>query len=540
MPTDPRIVTGNTTGLWDDIKPGFVAIDPSVSGVENMMKSGAATPDVYRYASYVLQSVTPGWKDYANELLDSIELQFLSHIQDCLKSGARPVEVYRLYHKDLRCISLRNGDCSYAALDLLRDLYLEQTQPDNELSTPYHLDSYTGELIVDLDDVIPSGKHQVKGLKGLLQDIADMDTMAEQMDKVAPVKVSEWNHYLTSRAPDVAKALGWDKKTVAQFLKANSEFVGSEYVEEEPLDDRGYVPPTLEKDFDINRAAFAEFSLELKGFHRQRSQLFNAMRKDGIDPRDWHSTFRRRFTKTPEYGSMVDAIERTCLLYGPETAAAIFYKVEGDYGVSLKDIAAFRIPPSYASPFSRLGDFIDEYGDDILDLVADASPTNFPAQESAIDKFSEDTLNILSSSLPEIDSNPLRTRSFVIAAIRSISSGADLQHAEDIALDEWRRTMSPAAADAYNIEFARTQDRKAAMRAFWRMAPPTLPRPKAKIASIRGDKQGLVLDGGRRIDWNIAILKLKSNELDLDAAQSARLKSYLAEHKIGKEFAVLL
>lgn len=47
---------------------------------------------------------------------------------------------------------------------------------------------------------------------------------------------------------------------------------------------------------------------------------------------------------------------------------------------------------------------------------------------------------------------------------------------------------------------------------------------------------GLLLEGGRKINWHVAALKLMADELEINADLAERLRKALAEKGVGDEF----
>jgi len=56
------------------------------------------------------------------------------------------------------------------------------------------------------------------------------------------------------------------------------------------------------------------------------------------------------------------------------------------------------------------------------------------------------------------------------------------------------------------------------------------------VVTIAGDKSGLVLQSGRRVNWRVALMKLQANELDWGGDTRERLKAALLKMGVGMEF----
>jgi hypothetical protein len=463
------------------------------------------------------------WNAHARRLEREVELSLINAImqeldeaQNARANGAthavKPAELYRKYASSLRTIKENSRDQDNVSLahELLTDLFLSQSLPASELESPDWIDSYTGELIED-DEVD--------------WELDSLPTLMERVEMVSPA-----SEEMYQRAVEFKKTLNWSQDDLNAFLRAQSAFENTG--EEVFYDDRAYVPPTLEKDWVIDYSAFAITTPALSAFSEWRTQIFAAMKKNGTDGMSWKACFASHKEESVEVADLISAIESVAESYDIVTAAAIALKVIGDYGLTSDDldhIGGFQPNGRY----SGLNEFIEVWGDDILDLLQDGSGSKSDVGIDLMDKVNTQQLTEI---LPEKHHNPMHTRSYILAYIQAMANGATLRQAESTALAAWREAMSSKGAQAFDSAWHHSHNMSTAWRAFWQHCGPDVPRPKEHVKSVlkMGDKfRGLVLSSGREIDWRITEIKLKNNEIEWYPGQQAKLKALLTEAGMG-------
>jgi hypothetical protein len=422
--------------------------------------------------------------------------------------AVKPAEIYRKYAKALRAVK-ENGhqeDTRMLAHETLNDLFLAQSLSNGELETPDWIDPYTGELDPTYEPDF------------------EMDSLADLMQRVEMVSPLQNDAY--ARALELKEELGYDQATVDRFMRAQSGSDGWKGDPEEMWEDRGYVPPTGEQGLTIDKGAFALAAPAMAEFNRWRTGTFERMKLNGTYGETWKECFLTFKEESAEVANLITTIAEVADNYDITTAAAIALKIDGDYGLTVTDlngIGGFTLE----SVYYELNAYIAEWGDDVLDLMQDSLPASSPTSD--IDTFDATTLAKLTELLPEKHHNPMQTKSYIVAYMEAIMGGATLGEAENSALAVWREAMSKAGAIAYATAWANSKSKSVAWRAFWTKCGPDVPRPQEHVKSVQGNLAGLVLTSERRIDWNIAALKLKNNELVLEPEQKQKLKTLLTQ-----------
>jgi len=222
--------------------------------------------------------------------------------------ATKPADLYRKYSAALRAAAGLKVSSSLLATETLRELYLEQTLGDGDLETADYIDAYTGETELTFEQLIASlpERHPInsrdEGELKLLQIIfMPGKDDGDGFDGVAPI-ISTPGTELERQAEQCREHLGWDDNTVKAFLAANRQFIGGED-EEEPGEDRGFVPATLqERELVIDRPALLS-SHETSGSLQQASPVksSSAMKILKINQQNWYKEFRIALTASDEY-----------------------------------------------------------------------------------------------------------------------------------------------------------------------------------------------------------------------------------------------
>jgi hypothetical protein len=544
----------------EEAKPGFVQTLPVFVNLHNQLAH--TSPELlYDSFSDVLTGIflqKGSYSSQAKHELLSLEHKVIDTAVLALAEAELPqpkfkaVEVYRRFSGTLRHIGLKSRVYGRDAIQVLRDIYLSQTQPDGELNTPFWTDAMTGEIdpeyaitgqdIPEVHVLSPEG-----GLQGALTEmLATVDTAARSK---RPIEISQWQTWCIRRSAELLVDLKWTNEERWAWVEAQGAASGSGEIEdiEEPEDDRGYVPATLTKDLTeegqdnpLDKSCFFPLSETLRAFNQARKHIFAQMAKENISGQDWKHTFQRRIRTTDEYLQMKAAVQDTANHYGAKEAVAVYLRVAGDYGLldgedgSPDDIADIVLDPhkSIAS-ITDFHTFLDEYENDISELMADGSIGVYATEEEVVDGFVKQTKELYSKKYPTHDHNPLNTASWNIAYQNAIASGASFPDAEAKAWSSWRYAMSFFAAKEYDKVMKIERNRTKAMAAFWRFAPPSVPRPQDTIVSV--SKSGLNLKK-RTVTWNIAKLKLKQDELALNGESALRLHDILSSKGWGNGF----
>jgi hypothetical protein len=123
--------------------------------------------------------------------------------------------------------------------------------------------------------------------------------------------------------------------------------------------------------------------------------------------------------------------------------------------------------------------------------------------------------------------------------ITAYTDGVRHNLAVEAGWEAWRQWKSVEGNKAYHLAKNRGAGQKESMAAFWQVSNAEQKRiANGTIVSVK--TTGLQLSNGRFVDWNIALLKLKHDELNLNTETRARLKDALAKKGVGGAFVAAL
>jgi hypothetical protein len=559
-----------TTNPIEDVAD-FVSC-PSVMQARTFL-TGNNHPHVYYSAiSETLLKVIGVEAKEAMELLNAVEIKYVAAVQKEFdaanadrKGGnakaSKPADLFRKYNKDLRTIWSRTGQAAIAAHGLFTDLYCEQSLSEGDLNTPEYLDGYTGEHIhefASIEALLDEKIHQVTSaddgvvllLKAVFfdgqddfQGIAPFDTSISQSAK----EVRAW-------AERCKKDLKWTDEQAEAFIKAQGAFDADSDEIILPDDNTdAYTPPTLlPNELVMDRELWYSSRDAVNQFNRNRSEIFKKMGTITIKRGAWHPTFRNLFTDSIGFKEVLDAVERIAK-EDITTAAALYVSLAGEYGLMREDVSDVRGLQANGATGAHVNllEYADAWEEDLLTMVQDSLDRGFPMSERQLGEFDILENGAFRASMPAMDPNPVNTASWNIAFARSAAAGSTWPQAEEAGWDNWRKEMDPVAAEAYNKAADGTNNRSKAMAAFWKLCDKRVPRPVSQIAVIVG-KSGLKITPSnktiaqtkpeqlRMIDWHIAAIKIKGNELDLSGDIKPRLLAKLQELKVGQNLWSLL
>ena len=505
-----------TVNLLEDTP---TAMKPQVLLQVEIFMKGEASPTLYlstMYTTFPLLSTTV-WAQDALRVQGQVEMRLINEAFDALDAAqtaraggdtknTKPAELYRRYAHHLRKIQQfsQDQDCELLAQEALQDLFLAQSLSPGELESPDYMDGYTGEFLEDDEFDF---------------ELGSMADIVAKMEMASPAQDE-----LYRRALQLKQDLGWDDATMNQFIRAQSATDMSE--EELFAEDRGYVPPTMERDIQIDASAFTTAAPAMAEFSRWRTETFEMMKTQGTDGMTWKKCFLTRKQESVAAADLIVAIANVAMYHDITSAAAVAFKVLGEYGLDDEDLDGIGGFTTHGVHY-ELNYYMDVWGDDVLEIMQDGLSGGFPMSD--IEATDENTMIELSSLLPEKHHNPMQTRSFVMAYIAAIATGAELVTAENSAIAAWREAMSPQGAEAYRQAWHTLKNKSQAWRAFWQKCGPDVPRPKEQVRAVRGNFTGLVLASGRKIDWRITAIKMQNDELDMPEEQKGRLKALLLE-----------
>jgi hypothetical protein len=512
----------------------------------NFVKSDA---NPRMYYSVIAQNL-PTLKDTVDgkeafRLLNFAEIKYINLIAALLKmaenkraegntKATKPIELYRMYHKDIRRIWKRGGQMALVAQELYQDLYLKQTYSEGELNSPDYVDGYTGkpefETVQDFEKAIP--EQHAPGLDELLKFV-DMapDPESDGFDGLAPVAtINRGRAELLRQANEYMRdELGYDPGTIERFIAVNSEGFDAENDEELVVDDNtdDYTPPPLLKDFEIDDVTWERIAPAVGRFNYARNRAFEKCSKKHLSREDTVAHFKKYVLSDSRLASI-----RSDLWFAaqehPTTAAVAFLKMSTDYGVKEEYIHHFKVDEDFClndkdiagigirHPSRTLLKFVSEFFNDLMEMVQTPALFKYNDTEAwkAIDEFAAQTMDMLRRTMPVYHPNPMKTAAWNIGFMRAAMGHTEWKQAEDAAWANWRFEMDPAAAKKYDQALASDDNRFKAMRVFWNACNKKVPHPKDKILNVDKSRNGVNLESKRFINWQLLATKIKAGEID--------------------------
>lgn len=378
-------------------------------------------------------------------------------------SKPKPSEIYRTWAKRLR------EEKSPEAKLVLRDLLLETTVPMNELETPAWLDSYTGEMI-DISGDIPV------------------------------IETSDWNHYLSTRMPEVYK----DPEQAQIAMKASMEWVGME--EEEVVEeDRGYEPPTFSEKVGPDGDIF-----DLRQELREEMDLLRRRIRLSVERNTRAEDVRNAVQNSIECREFLDGLQEM-LRRGenPANVLGIIQPFMHGYGLEDEQLDALKMVGNERS----LLEWREMFEED-MEPFEGGPLQHRTVSDAEIDSIASRYLQDILDSIPvDGDAWPgvkpvLRSRAFAEGFIRAQIAGSEDPASEGWA--NWRKKTSLKGHLAYQDAIRKGMTQTQAMAAFFRAAQSAgdvQGQPK-RIEAVM--PSGLRLVGGRMITWSTAALIAKA------------------------------
>lgn len=450
-----------------------------------------------------------------------------------LLPGFRPADIYRRFARPLRWLVKQDYVSAEA---VLRDILLVQSLPFEELDAPAWIDQYTLEVDPNSDK---PGDLKVRFTEPVMK---------------------------TDLAERIQMDLGWDEETVKQFLVAQEGFDSEDdlegllnAVDEDKLtrpDDR--VPNWMEMQEDCHPTKdLPSIRAEAQPWIAACRALIDQLVKEANGMADMEDKYWRvQAFKHVKDGFRSSAEARDFLGFlnekaeegvSPADLGPLFLSLQHGYGFDEHDAVAVRL--HYVPNFRNLDEWLDFWGDELLEAMHDAPSHSKEPTREELDQFAEETLQqIIQHQASAQTSSIFRTAPFMEGYIRAMmnanrvtayTDGVRHNLAIEAGWDAWRQWKSAEGNKAYHLAKNRGAAQKEAMTAFWQVV--NQEHKRAQNGTIVGVKTtGLQLSNGRFVDWNVALLKLKNNELNLNPESRARLKDALTSKGVGGVFALAL
>lgn len=445
----------------------------------------------------------------------------------------RPAEIYRRFVRPLRWMIKQDYKPAEA---VLRDILLVQSLPFDELDSPAWIDQYT--LQVDPNSDRP-GDLKVRITEPIIK---------------------------TDLGERIQVDLGWDDETVKQFLIAQEGFDSEDdlegilnAVDEDRLtrpDDRTPSWMEMQEDCHPSRglpSIRAEAHPWIAGCRALIDQLVKeANELADMEDKYWRVKFfqhiKEGFRSSAEAKDFLDFLNGKAEEgVSPADLGVLFLSLQHGYGFDEHDAISVRL--HYVPNFRNLGEWLDFWGDELLEAMHDAPSHSKEPTREELDLFAEETLQqIIQKQGSHPTSDIYRTAPFMEGYIRAMmnanrvtvyTDGVRHNLAVEAGWEAWRQWKSPEGNKAYHLAKNRGAAQKEAMAAFWQVSNAEQKRiANGTIVSVK--TTGIQLSNGRFVDWNIALLKLKNNELNLNQESRSRLKEALTQKGVGGAFALAL
>ncbi len=538
-----QIITGNpwqildnhfktiVTGLNGDRALVLLLEDAALTASQSPKLKKQLLPELRRMAEVITQAAKVAIDTY-NEITRS-NAKARAKERKPLPPEHRPAEIYRRFARPLRWLIKQEYTPAEA---VLRDILRVQSLPFDELDAPAWIDPYTLEVDPDSDK---PGDLKVRFTEPVIK---------------------------TDLAERIQSDLGWDEETVSQFLMAQEGFDGEDdlegilnAVDEDRLtrpDDR--VPNWMEMQEDCHPTGeLPMIRTEARPWIAGCRALIDQLVKEANQLANMEDPYWRvGLFKHVKEGFRGSAEAKDFLAFlnekaeegvSPADLAVLFLSLQHGYGFDEHDSASVRL--HYVPNFRTLDEWLDFWGDELLEAMHDApSRSNEPSREE-LDQFAEETLQqIIQCQASHPTTDICRTAPFVEGYIRAMMSASrvttytdGVRHnlAVEAGWDAWRSWKSVEGNKAYHLAKNRGAGNKEAMAAFWQVV--NSEQKRIANGTIVGVKTtGLQLSNGRFVDWRVALLKLQHNELNLDREGRARLKEALTNRQVGGEFALAL
>jgi len=474
---------------------------------------------------------------YYADTLPNMGAFIVTKVADLTKS-ARPADLYRKFASSLRWA--RDHGNSIFADFVLSELMEGSTLPFAEMEAPAWIDGYTGEIDPKEDFLI-----EPKSIP-----------MSEQPDSIVSRLKSD---------------LGYTDVMVSQFLKAQESFNSFADEEEIPDNDHDTRPMSWDEEqeaitpsFEHLRADYALYAQRMRDIARQNEEYVD--KKDlflnflqhasdrGTRAVDLAGFFVSKQNAWDILASKWDANRERIIRFNSVVKPSLQKKVPKLRPSILTDEDAQTIIVDSQS----LDDIIEFYDVSLGDGGVDHSVTEDLA---AIERFSNETLALVKETCPpdgklskvivekimaecpeykvaDVYHHPQFVEAFLRAMIDSHSvtekddEGNWTNLAVEAGWEAWRQHKNPTANAAYHFALTQGMTRQEAMQQFWKVT--------RAVGITNISAHGLTLTSGRFVDWRIAAMKLKGNEIALSLSDRARLKDLLVSKKWGAELSAIL
>ena len=520
-----------STNPWELNWAQYATQPAGDKAIELIFQDAIRVAEKYPQAKSALDEMVRNLETVTRAALDSAENV----------SGHRAADAYRAFARPLRLVIKAGYPCQRT----LQELLLAPSMPWDELDNPGWIDAYTGEVDPNADQIIRFNK-KTKG-----EEKKEAEWLSDPMAMVAIQSEEDFDQNdglddIFFDETDIATPM-W-KQIADDFRTKNLSGLKDEA--KSLIDDLHQVINKAFEDQKIACEKFAEALHELPVYHEIGMGTFRlAVRASVFYPKYKLETDHLRNLSFNIYKSNKEAIQniRNVDVQGifrssPEAQAYIdFLNKKIDAEESPVDIARMFLLFQHGCGFEeddasqiRLGgnyptllEFIEENEDEIIG-AGDSLWREEAVVQSEIDEFVDDSIDLIVDQGNSKSGNVVRTPAYLAGFFDAVmgSDSVTKEQAEAAGWEAFRAWKCPEGNVAFHKARKAGKDLKTAMGNFWYLANKA--EKLAKENSIVAvSPSGLKLSSGRSIDWYIAQLKLKNNELNLSQEDRVRLKDKL-------------
>lgn len=515
------------------------------------------------------------------------------------ETGTRPVDIYRMYAKALRVV--RKAGFLKAG-SVLREIQLEGSTPFADMDSPDHINPYTTEIdpeakeyrlhIRAIDTVLMS-EHPEFGIKKLPNGITVAVREDDTPDYERVSKDLKWDP--ATLETHVSAQEGYS-------IEPNDEI--EEWVNEFWQETKDPVWMQIQYDFSSSDAYFAvsqearAYTDRIRDFVNNTMRLVKAWLKVYLNPGDgqqrneqivdilmkmetWEDekalkaylrklanrtdwdmerklssvaiqTVKRVFPKSQEAAEFIAFLNELVQRGENEVdVALIFLSVQN--GLMFTEETAKEIKLSVTvGDASTLYDYIEENEEEILANLNDRAPKRWDEPFELVAQVAEQGFQQAIATGDPKSSEIRRTPEYIEGYIRAAMTAKSMSFRdeagyhnlfEEAGWSNFRMKRSPKGAVLYSEARSRKSTQRQAMAAFWKQYGVEQRRKaESRIKSTwsEGANSGLILSNGRKVTFNIAVMKFNGGEFEHTAEEWLKIAGFLKMKKIGVYFCQLV
>ena len=490
-----------------------------------------------------------------------------------LPEELRPATIYRRWVKPVRFLA----QSFKAAKSLLKEIILEQTLPLSELDAPDWVDQYTMELDPTAEKDFVSIKaggvfsaSKTQAMEDLGWDDQTINTFVSAQesfndgDEAQEEWVGELGHeeaepmfmrmqhdfQSTERLKDLRELISKETFDCKERMKRIVSENWKSYAPQLAKLARSHFPK-VKRDFLLEACehtlAYPENQskkhswLAFKIWDTFSLEIIEMKKKYKL-PEKGKAEWRDAFEASEEAALFLETLQSFITSEeSPVDVALLFLSLQNDFGFTPEIASMIKLRTSISSS-TDLYQYIEANEEDILANLSGDAVSNQETSDEEIQEFCDETLEMLvSQGLPgakDVTKTPAYIRGYMNAAFNSATG--DTATCIAAGWDAWRQEKSPAANLAYHkAALAGISPKELMKSVFW----PIVNKAERKLKEGRivgTTSTGLTLSNGRKIDWHIAALKFKADELLLSADDIIRLRDRLVKGGYGKELVAVL